>query len=213
MRLASADRPGRRGGRTSASSRASTHASSCSRCSPLRRRNSPSSSSESWLASSTNCARSNAVQSCGLFGSAGVGAGGVEGGLVRLTPMMLAASRSHRDNVGCGIPVSSASVVALTAVGPTIRRTIRAFTFAAYSIGRFRSRPQEIGHQVEAATTLTQGERAQSGLIVTTSRVEPGAKQVCHARGYAIEAVERPTLHKWVHAMRTPGAGGFIEAE
>jgi transposase len=46
-----------------------------------------------------------------------------------------------RDSVGCGTPVSSASLVALAGCGPVMLRTIRAFTLAAYSIGRFRSRP------------------------------------------------------------------------
>jgi hypothetical protein len=45
---------------------------------------------------------------------------------------MLAAS--HRERVACEMPVSVASLFALIASGPSIRRTIRAFTLSAYSI-------------------------------------------------------------------------------
>jgi hypothetical protein len=68
----------------------------------------------------------------------------VEGGFAGFTSLILAASRNHRDNIGCETPVSSSSLLAFTAFGPSIRRTIRAFTFAPYSIGRFRSRPAQL---------------------------------------------------------------------
>jgi len=73
-----------------------------------------------------------------------IGAGGDAGGLEGLTSLMLTASRSHRDKVGCESPVSSDSLVALTALGPSIRRTIRAFTLAVYSIDRLRYRPAQV---------------------------------------------------------------------
>jgi hypothetical protein len=51
-----------------------------------------------------------------------------------LTPPTLPASRSQRERVGCGIPVSWARAVADHPAGPAIRRTIRAFTTSGYSI-------------------------------------------------------------------------------
>src|SRR5207237_3263952 len=82
--------------------------------------------------------------------------------LVLLTLLMLAALRSHRDSVGCGIPVSAARSVAVTALRPSIRRTIRAFTFSAYSMIASALAPKS-DHQVEAATTLTQGDHEVAG--------------------------------------------------
>lgn len=58
-----------------------------------------------------------------------------------------------------------------------------------------------------------QHEKAESGLIVTTSRLEPGAKGVIRARQYPIATAERAKLRKWVQQMRTARAGGFIEPE
>jgi len=49
-------------------------------------------------------------------------------------------------------------------------------------------------------------EGASSGLIVTSSRLAPGAKQVCTARSYPIIGVERDALCKWLRALRTPEA-------
>jgi hypothetical protein len=79
-----------------------------------------------------------AVQSCGRFGESVVSVDGVTGGLGLLTLLMLTAARRHRDKVACEMPVSCAKLVAVTASGPSIRRTIRAFTFSAYSIIEFR---------------------------------------------------------------------------
>jgi len=53
-------------------------------------------------------------------------------------------------------------------------------------------------------------EQAQSGLIVTTSKLSPGAKLDCVARAYPIASAERPTLHQWLRAMRTPLSGMFL---
>jgi restriction system protein len=55
-------------------------------------------------------------------------------------------------------------------------------------------------------------ERALSGLVVTTTSLSPGAKQVCVARGYPIQQAERRTLHEWIAAMRTPYRGAFLAA-
>lgn len=49
--------------------------------------------------------------------------------------------------------------------------------------------------------------KAQSGLVVTTSRLSPGAAAVCKARRYPVEAADRDSLRRWVEEMRKPGAG------
>jgi restriction system protein len=50
-------------------------------------------------------------------------------------------------------------------------------------------------------------EGAQSGLVVTTSALSPGARRVCSARGYEIAEANRGTLKKWLEALRTPQTG------
>ena len=50
-------------------------------------------------------------------------------------------------------------------------------------------------------------ENADSGLIVTTSSLSPGAKKDCIARGYNIKQVNKDILGSWLQKMRTPGAG------
>lgn len=55
-----------------------------------------------------------------------------------------------------------------------------------------------------------QHEKAKSGLIVTTTKLSPGAAKVCSARGYPIMAVERPTLASWISAMHSVNAGVFM---
>jgi restriction system protein len=54
-----------------------------------------------------------------------------------------------------------------------------------------------------------QHEKAESGLIVTTTELSPGAAKVCKVRNYPIEQANRNTLRQWVSAMRTPGSGIF----
>jgi restriction system protein len=51
---------------------------------------------------------------------------------------------------------------------------------------------------------------AQSGLIVTTSSLSPGAETVCTARNYPITQANRDTLRKWIDVMRTPYKGVFL---
>lgn len=53
-------------------------------------------------------------------------------------------------------------------------------------------------------------ERAESGLIVTSTALSPGAQQVCKARNYPINQANRHTLRKWIQEMRTPGSGVFL---
>ncbi|KKK96922.1 hypothetical protein LCGC14_2657890, partial [marine sediment metagenome] len=50
-------------------------------------------------------------------------------------------------------------------------------------------------------------EKAQSGLVVTTSVLAPGAEKVCIARAYPIEQATKETIRTWVTAMRSPYAG------
>ena len=53
-------------------------------------------------------------------------------------------------------------------------------------------------------------EGAQSGLIVTTSALTPGAEDVRKTRGYPIMAAERPMLEEWLKQLRSPGTGTFL---
>ncbi|WP_440216653.1 restriction endonuclease [Chromobacterium piscinae] len=52
-----------------------------------------------------------------------------------------------------------------------------------------------------------QFERAEYGVIVTTSELSPGAKTTISARGYDIQAIERDGVKGWLTKLRTPGAG------
>jgi restriction system protein len=63
---------------------------------------------------------------------------------------------------------------------------------------------------VKALWADVANEKATSGLIVTTSALSPGARKVCQARGYPIQAAEREALRRWIRAMRSPGAGVFM---
>lgn len=51
---------------------------------------------------------------------------------------------------------------------------------------------------------------AESGLIVTTSSLSPGAEKVCTARNYPITQANRETLKQWIKVMRTPYKGIFM---
>jgi hypothetical protein len=108
----------------------------------------------------TTCARSRAVQSGGRFGSAELGMGGADGGFTGPTPLILAASRSHRDNVGCAIPVSSSSLLALTAFGPGIRRTIApSRSLRTPSVDSALVPLTVVGHQLEPGNYADTGGR------------------------------------------------------
>lgn len=63
---------------------------------------------------------------------------------------------------------------------------------------------------VKALWADMQDEEAQSGLIVTSSAISPGARQVSKARNYNIKEANRETLKEWLRAMRTPGRGIFL---
>jgi restriction system protein len=53
-------------------------------------------------------------------------------------------------------------------------------------------------------------EKAKSGLIVTTSTLSRGARQVRSARSYPIRDADRGTLRKWLEEMRSPGSGVWL---
>lgn len=53
-------------------------------------------------------------------------------------------------------------------------------------------------------------EDADSGLIVTTSSLSPGAIATRKARGYAIDEANRDSLRQWIRSMRTPGTGVYL---
>jgi restriction system protein len=53
-------------------------------------------------------------------------------------------------------------------------------------------------------------ERADSGLIVTTSGFSPSAQAVRTARNYNIKEAQRDTLKSWVESLRSPGTGVFL---
>lgn len=50
-------------------------------------------------------------------------------------------------------------------------------------------------------------EKAEYGVLVTTSELSPGAKSTISVRGYPIQAVERSGVLAWLEKLRTPGAG------
>jgi len=53
-------------------------------------------------------------------------------------------------------------------------------------------------------------ENAELGLIVTTSALSPGARNVCTARSYPVVEANRQTSKRWISAMRTPYSGIFL---
>lgn len=50
-------------------------------------------------------------------------------------------------------------------------------------------------------------ERAEMGLLVTTSEFSPGAKKTVSVRGYPIEEINGSKVAEWLNQLRTPGAG------
>lgn len=53
-------------------------------------------------------------------------------------------------------------------------------------------------------------ENANSGLIVTTSSLSPGADKVRRARSYPIDCANRANITSWLSQLRTPGRGIFL---
>lgn len=52
-----------------------------------------------------------------------------------------------------------------------------------------------------------QFEKADIGLIVTSSELSPGAKQTIKVRGYPIKEVNKDGIAAWLQKLRTPGTG------
>lgn len=63
---------------------------------------------------------------------------------------------------------------------------------------------------IKALWADVQWEKADSGLIVTTSSIAPGAKNDCIARGYNIKQADKAVIGKWLDSMKTPGCGVFM---
>lgn len=63
---------------------------------------------------------------------------------------------------------------------------------------------------IKALWADIQDERAESGLIVTTNDISPGAAKVVEARAYPITAANRAEVQRWLRAMRRPEAGIVI---
>jgi len=63
---------------------------------------------------------------------------------------------------------------------------------------------------VKALWADVHAENAQSGLIVTTSSLSPGAEKVSSARAYPINVADRKTLREWLIKMRSPYTGVFL---
>jgi len=63
---------------------------------------------------------------------------------------------------------------------------------------------------VKALWADVQWEKAESGLIVTTSSIAPGAQNDCVARGYNIQQADKNVIGTWLESMKTPGSGVFM---
>ena len=63
---------------------------------------------------------------------------------------------------------------------------------------------------VKALWADIQAEKAQSGLIVTTHTLSPGAEKVSLARAYPINVADRETLREWLIKMQSPYTGVFL---
>ncbi|MDA1989349.1 restriction endonuclease [Bacillus cereus group sp. BcHK104] len=73
---------------------------------------------------------------------------------------------------------------------------------------RYKSKIEKMVVKSLWADVLAYG--AESGLIVTTSSLAPGAETVCTARNYQITEANRETLKNWINVMRTPYTGVFL---
>lgn len=70
---------------------------------------------------------------------------------------------------------------------------------------------EKIGRTVvKALWADVEWEKADSGLIVTTSSISPGAQQDCIARGYKIKQANKQIITQWLDTMKTPGTGVFM---
>jgi len=60
---------------------------------------------------------------------------------------------------------------------------------------------------VKALWANVPAERADSGLIVTTNDISPGAAKVVEAQAYPITVANLREVQRWLRAMRKPEAG------
>lgn len=63
---------------------------------------------------------------------------------------------------------------------------------------------------VKALWADVEWEKADSGLIVTTSGISPGGLSDCEARGYKIKEADKGTIIQWLDKMKKPGTGTFM---
>jgi restriction system protein len=63
---------------------------------------------------------------------------------------------------------------------------------------------------VKALWADVHAERADAGLIVTTTDISPGAARVVEARAYPITVANRDEVKRWIAAMRKPAAGATL---
>lgn len=50
-------------------------------------------------------------------------------------------------------------------------------------------------------------QKAEIGLIATTSELSPGSRKTIATRGYSIEEVDNRGLRAWLDALQIPGTG------
>src|ERR1019366_6885296 len=120
---------------------------------PSRRRNAPSSVSATAADAITTRTFSSADQSEGRRPS---GCDRFAFAFFLDTSSTVAASRNHRDRVGCVMPTSCASALADSPFGPVILSTIRARKPSLYSVISQAYAPPG-SRLAEAASILTQG--------------------------------------------------------
>lgn len=60
---------------------------------------------------------------------------------------------------------------------------------------------------VKALWADVEAEGASRGVLATTARVSPGARQTIDARRYPIDVVERDAVRSWLAELRSPGSG------
>jgi hypothetical protein len=60
---------------------------------------------------------------------------------------------------------------------------------------------------VKALWADVQAERAERGLIATTSTLSPGAQATINARGYDLDVADATAVARWLLELRTPGTG------
>lgn len=73
---------------------------------------------------------------------------------------------------------------------------------------RIASKVDKVVVKALAADVMYEG--AARGLVATTSTWSPGARATVQARGYPVDEANRDTIRRWLHSMRTVGAGPWM---